>query len=122
MVNQSLTNRDHPRIRGTNSILERLRNNSSGSSPHTRDKCKILTLAAIALGIIPAYAGQIAVGYFGRVYSEDHPRIRGTNFVNTSPVFINPGSSPHTRDKFRLFIYAKYRQGIIPAYAGQIRG
>ena len=52
---------DHPRIRGTNFHTFSLLTFLLGSSPHTRDKFVILITVIVALGIIPAYAGQISI-------------------------------------------------------------
>ena len=55
-----------------------------------------------------------------KVWNQDHPRIRGTNLeVNLGETPFS-GSSPHTRDKSVLHLQKSVRQGIIPAYAGQI--
>ena len=51
--------RDHPRIRGTNSVYCLLRLSGAGSSPHTRDKSMQELYSGCTPRIIPAYAGQI---------------------------------------------------------------
>ena len=93
-----------------------------GSSPHTRDKFKSYTQGDEDAGIIPAYAGQISFSSFFPFRKEDHPRIRGTNKSQDSDEDEDPGSSPHTRDKFRTRMLTLGSSGIIPAYAGQIKG
>ena len=52
--------------------------------------------------------------------SEDHPRIRGTNFQYFQGMLNNVGSSPHTRDKSKAHALGLPDSRIIPAYAGQI--
>ena len=52
--------------------------------------------------------------------SEDHPRIRGTNFQYFQGMLNNVGSSPHTRDKLSSRRKEMLFSRIIPAYAGQI--
>ena len=92
-----------------------------GSSPHTRDKFENTALLIVAGGIIPAYAGQIALSLKGITYLEDHPRIRGTNLIMAVYQYAEQGSSPHTRDKSSLRPSPNPQTRIIPAYAGQIK-
>ena len=72
------------------------------------------------LRITPAYAGQIcaAVQFPDKV--QDHPRIRGTNIILIIGVIENKGSPPHTRDKLKKIKIEYMKDGITPAYAGQI--
>ena len=112
--------RDHPRIRGTNAFFSAIAWIVSGSSPHTRDKFENTALLIVAGGIIPAYAGQIALSLKGITYLEDHPRIRGTNLIMAVYQYAEQGSSPHTRDKSLIALFSFHPTGIIPAYAGQI--
>ncbi len=51
---------------------------------------------------------------------QDHPRIRGTNFLASHPSVYMRGSSPHTRDKLKAIEGHLFLPRIIPAYAGQI--
>ena len=51
---------------------------------------------------------------------QDHPRIRGTNYLHPLRASALAGSSPHTRDKSVISNHGKLWSGIIPAYAGQI--
>ena len=53
-------------------------------------------------------------------FLEDHPRIRGTNWLVLSLAENHWGSSPHTRDKLDDFKFELELPRIIPAYAGQI--
>ena len=52
--------------------------------------------------------------------TQDHPRIRGTNFFANILLNSETGSSPHTRDKYPNASESLIEEGIIPAYAGQI--
>ena len=70
-----------------------------GLSSHTRDKCSYLGGRCSCPRITPAYAGQILYGIDGGSYTEDHPRIRGTNSCVCIQLLDWLGSSPHTRDK-----------------------
>ena len=74
-----------------------------------------------ALRIIPAYAGQINDSCSNGCSHKDHPRIRGTNRSFCFYVLHVVGSSPHTRDKSPHFLMSTSEDGIIPAYAGQMR-
>ena len=71
--------------------------------------------------IIPAYAGQIRYVILKGERLGDHPRIRGTNQMAEEARKNNEGSSPHTRDKSYISYQKDVREGIIPAYAGQIQ-
>ena len=69
--------RDHPRIRGEHLLLAGTDREFEGSSPHTRGALLSGEQFTVGEGIIPAYAGS-TVGWSGcRVWSGDHPRIRG---------------------------------------------
>ena len=98
--------RDHPRIRGTNSNPNIFTSCTLGSSPHTRDKLRYMTIMKQVTGIIPAYAGQISSLPLLSHSVRDHPRIRGTNHDKAILDCLKGGSSPHTRDKFRLRLKA----------------
>ena len=115
-----MESQDHPRIRGTNSPIADDVSNCSGSPPHTRDKFS-LGLAGLGLfRITPAYAGQMILVRIGKKSIQDHPRIRGTNFSNSSTLLYPLGSPPHTRDKSHWRSAWSDCSGITPAYAGQI--
>ncbi len=111
---------DHPRIRGTNLFPAPKVTSTTGSSPHTRDKCTWQEERGALCRIIPAYAGQILISMKGQSQREDHPRIRGTNACFYRVRYSTLGSSPHTRDKSYISYQKDVREGIIPAYAGQI--
>ena len=92
----------------------------AGSSPHTRDKSREFAESQKALGIIPAYAGQMQDYILQLPLAQDHPRIRGTNTIYELTEDYLRGSSPHTRDKCRFSASSIACFRIIPAYAGQI--
>ena len=95
--------RDHPRIRGTNSLQIFQLLSVLGSPPHTRDKFCRFRNKLSRHGITPAYAGQIL--WCKKLYCSnwDHPRIRGTNVDTFVPLGIPEGSPTHTRDKYSLY-------------------
>ena len=111
---------DHPRIRGTNLEASMAALSMAGSSPHTRDKSREFAESQKALGIIPAYAGQMQDYILQLPLAQDHPRIRGTNTIYELTEDYLRGSSPHTRDKCRFSASSIACFRIIPAYAGQI--
>ena len=113
-------NQDHPRIRGTNLEVNLGETPFSGSSPHTRDKSVLHLQKSVRQGIIPAYAGQIPIAFVTSLLYKDHPRIRGTNETRVLMQMSLMGSSPHTRDKYKMKLKRKSKNRIIPAYAGQI--
>ena len=114
------SNRDHPRIRGTNLTSAHSLSPVPGSPPHTRDKFFRLSEGREGERITPAYAGQILKFSIRMMESQDHPRIRGTNFSNSSTLLYPLGSPPHTRDKCQARRLKARSPRITPAYAGQI--
>ena len=97
------TQRNHPRIRGTNAICIGAIIGTKGSPPHTRDKFQAFLLFLPCNRITPAYAGQILYRLNVSVGVEDHPRIRGTNIQYAPFWLVCGGSPPHTRDKYWYF-------------------
>ena len=96
-----LRQRDHPRIRGENSMLDEELNYRWGSPPHTRGKFRRPEDERCELWITPAYAGKIGI-YAGKLQSRgDHPRIRGENTIPQNAPDDYEGSPPHTRGKFQ---------------------
>ena len=90
------------------------------SPPHTRGKCKGANSVKKCIGIIPAYAGKIALSRSLLLSLKDHPRIRGENVVLRPEVRRVPGSPPHTRGKSVSPVRREQSDGITPAYAGKI--
>ena len=95
-------NRDHPRIRGTNSGGYYRYGKHGGSPPHTRDKFQKIFCHKNNCGITPAYAGQIFFYFCHCQFHWDHPRIRGTNSNSPAVFKVFSGSPPHTRDKLAV--------------------
>ncbi|KFI61969.1 hypothetical protein BCUN_1810 [Bifidobacterium cuniculi] len=70
--------------------------------------------------IIPAYAGQLALGRRRVGRRPDHPRIRGaTPRIHNTSISVR-GSSPHTRGNCGNQLSQARPRRIIPAYAGQL--
>ena len=70
---------------------------AAGSSPHTRGARLEDGVGARGVGIIPAYAGSTLEARVSIAFSQDHPRIRGEHFHQSSTGVMTVGSSPHTR-------------------------
>ena len=96
-VQDRLTWRDHPRIRGEHLELGGGVVISGGSSPHTRGARTAFQESVIELRIIPAYAGSTRHGNSAPGGRADHPRIRGEHLDRQEPADRGQGSSPHTR-------------------------
>ena len=69
-------------------------------------------------GIIPAYAGNTVLLFYGVSLFWDHPRVCGEHRALSSSVRISPGSSPRMRGTLHQAGETDRRSGIIPAYAG----
>ena len=112
---------DHPRIRGEHRLDTPWPQAMQGSSPHTRGAPPRAPGGGRRRGIIPAYAGSTRLRAFADTRRRDHPRIRGEHVQPTTREGIGQGSSPHTRGARRGRCRARWRRGIIPAYAGSTR-
>ena len=53
----------------------------AGSPPHTREESLQFCLQSVLSRITPAYAGRISPTHEEITDVEDHPRIRGKNFL-----------------------------------------
>ena len=90
-----------------------------GSSPLTRGKHAALDRRRERRGIIPAHAGKTRPQQGLRATPQAHPRSRGENGKSSRGWPGDPGSSPLTRGKPRLFGVADRAPGLIPAHAGK---
>ena len=110
---------DHPRIRGKDVTKLSLLVASTGSPPHTRERPTISVFSPFLIRITPAYAGKTLLFFFVALFYEDHPRIRGKDFLMLLDRVPRLGSPPHTRERpFGTAVcYSKPR--ITPAYAGK---
>ncbi len=109
---------DHPRVCGEHLFQRSDRQSGPGSSPRMRGTPCDLFLAAIEVGIIPAYAGNTDEFRKSSVILEDHPRVCGEHLPNNQVCRRNLGSSPRMRGTRLLRVLAGIGAGIIPAYAG----
>ncbi len=88
---------DHPRIRGEHRLASLILKMMRGSPPHTRGTPNVLANVSFTVRITPAYAGNTSCTYIFRLYSRDHPRIRGEHKQATDEKEQAIGSPPHTR-------------------------
>ena len=77
--NELTLDRDHPRLRGTNSKKSKNVLLFLGSPPLARDKLCYRLYQHQEIGITPACAGQILSMGIQIAILWDHPRLRGTN-------------------------------------------
>ena len=76
------------------------------------------TLATVADGIIPAYAGNTCRGTMRKPDARDHPRVCGEHPNTGNAMFAALGSSPRMRGTPVPSFFHALLSGIIPAYAG----
>ena len=109
----------HPRSRGENVRLGRLREGQRGSSPLTRGKRSKTREAGAACGLIPAHAGKTVILGPTSCNNGAHPRSRGENALARTWVASWGGSSPLTRGKQLTRRPGDSVRGLIPAHAGK---
>ncbi len=109
----------YPRIRGGNSWRGPTKRGLWGLSPHTRGKQPVSWWADYVAGPIPAYAGETFSGTSGVSHERAYPRIRGGNLPVQAKRKSAQGLSPHTRGKHTSAVLTDYKDGPIPAYAGE---
>ena len=111
----------HPRSRGENSSLPRLRRRLAGSSPLTRGKLVVVQETACDVGLIPAHAGKTGGSGRHSWQSPAHPRSRGENETAGCAYHRREGSSPLTRGKPWFCRGPRGSSRLIPAHAGKTR-
>ena len=94
--------RDHPRVCGEKSMLERRLNHALGSPPHVRGKVRTPIIPHFRGGITPACAGKSHLWLQAYSHRKDHPRMCGEKGA-ALPAHSPPG-------------------GITPAHAGKSCG
>ena len=110
---------DHPRACGANALPPTPRTLQHGSSPRMRGKLGGCSGFSCFGRIIPAHAGQTAIGTSFLYAQSDHPRACGANNVASALETVVSGSSPRMRGKLRDFGCDGRGGRIIPAHAGQ---
>ena len=111
--------RAHPRSRGENSERLATPTTSSGSSPLTRGKPRLLAGQGHLPRLIPAHAGKTRRRRRTRRWMRAHPRSRGENVVGPGALPSPVGSSPLTRGKPCAIGSGLAYRGLIPAHAGK---
>ena len=110
--------RDHPRVCGEHRQGILGADGRRGSSPRMRGTLMAQRATALALGIIPAYAGNTPHSMWKLLLPRDHPRVCGEHWqINRKQPQLT-GSSPRMRGTLLGSIRALAFGGIIPAYAG----
>ena len=115
----SVKEREHPRIRGENQLVQLFTGGIQGTSPHTRGKRNGHSAVTPVVRNIPAYAGKTRTQSTRTPSTREHPRIRGENPLLEGPIRHQPGTSPHTRGKPRQQQLGSVSARNIPAYAGK---
>ena len=109
---------DHPRVCGEHIQTLRDWRVILGSSPRMRGTpCDAFSEKLLA-GIIPAYAGNTARGFWRPLPKRDHPRVCGEHNRTRRDFRVYEGSSPRMRGTHITFPLNINTFGIIPAYAG----
>ena len=117
----TVSNGDHPRMRGEHGSVTSRYLSPPGSSPHARGTLLDVVVKPSDGGIIPACAGNTTPSPPHGAPPWDHPRMRGEHAVGVPSMARVPGSSPHargTRGERRDLVHVV---GIIPACAGNTR-
>ena len=110
---------DHPRLRGKDCILARGIIPQVGSPPLARERRNLSRRLCLMSGITPACAGKTWRIYGHRVFSWDHPRLRGKDPLTSISTRCFSGSPPLARE--RQTTLPRHGQGrrITPACAGK---
>ena len=88
-----------PRLRGENYAQQLFDADQAGTPPPTRGKSNISFYDQHQIRNTPAYAGKIQNGTHVRFRSQEHPRLRGENTIQTPTQSSAPGTPPPTRGK-----------------------
>ena len=78
----SLSDRDHPRLRGEKGRTASVKIRSLGSPPLTRGKERNVPAQRHRRRITPAYAGKSTIRKQKRLRNADHPRLRGEKLLD----------------------------------------
>ena len=111
--------RAHPRVCGENLIDVDLLDSETGSSPRMRGKLRLVLDVGGPRRLIPAYAGKTVLDCDVGREIRAHPRVCGENNSGMVWTFSSSGSSPRMRGKLDRCRPARFRDGLIPAYAGK---
>ena len=110
----------HPRMGGEHPAMTDILAISAGSSPHGRGTSRTLSEIAMAVRVIPAWAGNIGRKRTRPAECTGHPRMGGEHRSPASPGPASRGSSPHGRGTFRCRRFSSRSPRVIPAWAGNM--
>ena len=116
---------DHPRTCGEHLARRWALRRLMGSSPHMRGTPPTRLVLPLAVGIIPAHAGNTIRLPPAARRGQDHPRTCGEHYMWSGLITVDQGSSPHMRGTPVSHHPHPREHGIIPAHAGntiQTRG
>ena len=113
-----MTTRDHPRMRGEQSLLGFIPIGVGGSPPHARGAVIPHQGADLEARITPACAGSRTQNRTGAEPAGDHPRMRGEQYNTRQVHEWKKGSPPHARGAGRRCAHRHDLAGITPACAG----
>ena len=109
----------HPRVCGENVGRSLKKKATRGSSPRMRGKLRLVLDVGGPRRLIPAYAGKTVLDCDVGREIRAHPRVCGENNSGMVWTFSSSGSSPRMRGKLDRCRPARFRDGLIPAYAGK---
>ena len=113
--------KDHPRLCGEKSTLDRIRLSKLGSPPPMRGKAGGRASLTVSSRITPAYAGKSANVTLAGSSGWDHPRLCGEKVAETETIATEIGSPPPMRGKDMEHLIRMWLDRITPAYAGKSR-
>ena len=111
--------RDHPRVCGEKSLVDKAANKKQGSPPRVRGKVDADATAVYEGGITPACAGKSVSRGHAPPAGRDHPRVCGEKVGPVGCVSGWLGSPPRVRGKAVWKDIKHAEQGITPACAGK---
>src|SRR6266511_2192055 len=110
--------RDHPRVRGERSMIDRPRMRREGPPPRTRGTRGSAAHVPTHPGTTPAYAGNAPDRAAHHSSCRDHPRVRGERSSTARRSASSTGPPPRTRGTRHSDKPKQAEQGTTPAYAG----
>ena len=110
---------EHPRVRGENTLGLMLTLNLTGTSPRARGKLAAGAITAGAKRNIPACAGKTYCCSGLPLPPPEHPRVRGENSITYCEKNQLSGTSPRARGKLGGVMQVMLGWGNIPACAGK---
>ena len=120
-THQAPSGGDHPRVCGEHRTGVGSPSRTWGSSPRVRGTQFGGCHGELALGIIPACAGNTSIIVPRHTTTGDHPRVCGEHSVLSFIVWFLVGSSPRVRGTRHAQRADGHGVGIIPACAGNTK-